>query len=70
MSSSGRLVYDPISVFVTVFSDPGLIRDIAFALDCPEVNVLTGLLESHGRSDAAALWQAYHLGDCDDPRRH
>lgn len=70
MSAPGQLVYDPIDVFVDVFSDPVLAADIAFALACREVNVLVGLLESHGRPDAALRWLTHHLADCDDPPRH
>lgn len=70
MSASGQLIYDPLAVFLAVFSDPGLAADLAVALDCREVNVLIGLLESHSRSPAAALWLTYHLRDCDTPARH
>lgn len=70
MSAPEQLVYDPIDVFIDVFSDPDFAADIAFALNCREVNVLVGLLESHGRPDAATLWLTHHLSDCVDPPRH
>lgn len=70
MFPPGQLVYDPLDVFIDVFSDPDLAADIAFALACREVNVLVGLLESYGRTDAGALWLTHHLNDCDDPPRH
>lgn len=70
MSAPGQLTYDPLTVFVEVFSDPQFAADVAFAFDCREVNVLAGLLEAHGQPAAAARWLAHHLDDCDDPSRH
>ena len=69
MSVSG-LVYDPLAVFVAVFSDPAIAADVAHVLTCNEVNVLVGLLEAHHSPDAAALWLTHHLRDCDEPPRH
>lgn len=71
MSATGQLTYDPLAVFVTVFSDPEYAADTAAdALTCVEVNVLVALLESCGEPAAAARWMAHHLRDCDDPPRH
>lgn len=67
MSVTGQLTYDPLAVFVTVFSDPQYAAD---TWTCVEVNVLVALLESSEKPDAAARWMTHHLRDCDDPRRH
>jgi hypothetical protein len=71
MSATGQLTYDPLAVFVTVFSDPEYAADtVADALTCVEVNVLVALLDSRGEQAAAERWMDRHLRDCDDPARH
>jgi hypothetical protein len=71
MSTGQPTHYDPLAVFVAVFSDPQYeAEQVADALTCVEVNVLVALLESRDQPEAAARWMAHHLLDCDDPARH
>lgn len=68
MSTTGQLTYyDPLAVFVDVYSDPTFAQDVAPALDCRTLDALVALLESRGEPEAAARWLAGRFIGCGDP---
>lgn len=69
-STSSGIVYDPLLLFLEVFTDPALIADLGVAYTCLEVNVLAGLLEYLDRREDAAAWLAQHRTECDDRSLH
>ena len=63
-------VYDPLTVFLNVWSKPLSASDLGGRTTCYEVNTLAALLRDHALPDAADLWKAAHDRICLDPDGH
>ncbi len=64
--STKELTYDPLRVFVEVFSDSMTANHVGEALSCQEVNALVALLEACGERTAASWYLDTHRNDPDD----
>lgn len=79
-----ELVYDPLRVFVDVFSDSRTADHVGETLTCLEVNAMIALLEDCGATAAASCYLGTHLKNvgsepgtdgaaahsCAEPRMH
>ena len=63
-------VYDPLAVFLDVWSQPLSASDLGGRTTCYEVKTLAALLRDHALSDAADLWTAAHDSICLEPHGH
>lgn len=64
--STEELIYDPLRVFVKVFSDSMTANDVGETLSCQEVNALVALLDACGETTAASWYLDTHRNDPDD----
>jgi hypothetical protein len=60
-----------VRYFAAAFSHPNTAKELATALECPEVDALARLLAELGETEAALIWLTDHAaGDDPDDTHH